>query len=228
MTATSSPTIGLVTLHLFFKQSPLTDHDEVLAILDKTGSSDISVITVSMLGHKADIGVMVLATDMRPLRDLQTGLVLAGLELVDSYLSLTEVSEYADGLPEKMKQDRLYPTLPPEEKAAWCFYPMSKRREPGQNWFTTPFDRRKELMHEHGASGRKFAGRVVQLITGSTGMDDYEWGVTLFADHPDTIKEVVYTMRFDEASAEFAEFGQFYVGLVEEPSDVLKSVGVLP
>ncbi len=226
MTDSSAPSIGRVTLHLFLKQTPLADRGEVLAAVEKAVGADLTVITVSMLGHKADMAVMALAANMWELRELQTGLITAGFELVDSYLSLTEVSEYADGLPEKMKQDRLYPDLPPASKDAWCFYPMSKRRQPGQNWFTTSFERRKELMHEHGTSGRKFAGRVVQLITGSTGMDDYEWGVTLFADHPDTIKEVVYTMRFDEASAEFAEFGQFYVGMVASPEEVLRTIGL--
>ena len=97
-----------------------------------------------------------------------------------------------------MRQARLHPQLPPEGKPAWCFYPMSKRRDVGaRTGSPLPYDERKELMYEHGASGRKFAGRVLQVITGSTGLDDYEWGVTLFAEHPDDLKEVVYTMRFD-------------------------------
>ena len=129
-------------------------------------------------------------------------------------MSLTEISEYAQGVPEEMKQARLYPQLPPEGKPAFCFYPMSKRRGDVSNWFTLPYDDRKELMYAHGASGRKFAGRVLQVITGSTGIDDFEWGVTLFAVHPDDLKEVVYTMRFDEASALYAEFGPFYTGMV--------------
>ena len=82
------------------------------------------------------------------------------------------------------------------------------------NWYTLPFEERKELMHEHGVSGRKFAGRIVQYITASTGLDDYEWGVTLFGVHPDDLKDVVYTMRFDHASAVYAEFGPFYTGMV--------------
>ena len=146
--------------------------------------------------------------------------------MVDSYLSITEVSEYAAGIPDQMKQDRLYPNLPPDGKPAWCFYPMSKRRNQDQNWFTTDFERRKELMYEHGISGRKFAGRLVQLITASTGIDDYEWGVTLFAQHPDDLKDVVYTMRFDEASAVYAEFGPFYTGLVASADEVLSSIGL--
>ena len=81
-------------------------------------------------------------------------------------------------------------------------------------------------MHAHGASGRAFAGRVLKLVTGSAGVDDYEWGVTLFAEHPDDLKEVVYTMRFDEASAVYAEFGPFVTGLVGDVEEVLASVGL--
>jgi chlorite dismutase len=91
---------------------------------------------------------------------------------------------------------------------------MSKKRAAHANWFATPFEAREEMMREHGRSGRTFAGRIVQLITGSTGLDDYEWGVTLFGVHPDDLKDVVYTMRFDRASAVYAEFGPFYVGSV--------------
>lgn len=174
-----------------------------------------------MLGHKATMATMSIGPNMWSLRQLQTDLMAAGLELVDSYVSLTELSEYAMSVPDEAKQARLYPQLPPEGKHAWCFYPMSKRRNPGQNWFTTEFDERKELMYEHGKSGRTFAGRIVQLITGSTGLDDYEWGVTLFGHHPDDLKDVVYTMRFDKASAEFAEFGAFYTGMVAPIEDVL-------
>ncbi|MGB5758328.1 MAG: chlorite dismutase family protein [Acidimicrobiales bacterium] len=221
-----SPSQGLAVLHLFLRSSPLADRSEALAAFDLAKDAETQVVTVAMLGHKADLAVMGLNNDVWALRRLQTDLISAGLELVDSYLSITELSEYAAGLPDQMKSDRLHPRLPPEGKEAWCFYPMSKRRSPGQNWYTTPFDRRKELMHEHGTSGRKFAGRLVQLITGSTGLDDYEWGVTLFAQHLDDLKEVVYTMRFDEASAEFAEFGPFYTGMVADPEAALTAVGL--
>jgi chlorite dismutase len=118
-------------------------------------------------------------------------------------------------MPEHMLNARLYPELPVEGLDAFCFYPMSKKREAHANWYATPYDQRNALMHEHGASGRKFAGRVVQLISGSTGLDDYEWGVTLFATNPETVKEVVYTMRFDEGSALYGDFGAFYVGFVD-------------
>jgi chlorite dismutase len=101
---------------------------------------------------------------------------------------------------------------------------MSHRRGPGQNWYALDFDERKRLMLGHGAVGRSFAGRIVQLITGSTGLDDWEFGVTLFGVHPDDLKECVYTMRFDEASAHYAEFGPFWTGMVADIEDVLDSV----
>ena len=94
----------------------------------------------------------------------------------------------------------------------FCFYPMTKRREAHANWYATPFDERNDMIREHGKSGRTFAGKVVQLITGSTGLDDFEWGVTLFATTPEVVKDVVYTMRFDKGSALYGEFGRFYVG----------------
>ena len=225
MTDPSSPTIGTAVLHLFFRVGPLADAGEVLAaIADSEGRGD-QVVSVAMLGHKADLGIMALSADQWNLRRLQTALVQAGLELTDSYVSLTEVSEYAQGVPDELKQARLHPNLPPEGKPAFCFYPMSKRRVEGANWFALDYDRRKELMYEHGASGRKFAGRVLQVVTGSTGLDDFEWGVTLFAVHPDDLKEVVYTMRFDRASATYAEFGPFVTGMVGTVEDILAELG---
>jgi chlorite dismutase len=98
---------------------------------------------------------------------------------------------------------------------------MTKRRGATANWYATPYAERLEMMLEHGTSGRKFAGKVVQLITGSTGLDDFEWGVTLFALTPEVVKEVVYTMRFDKASALYGEFGRFYVGYITDIADAL-------
>jgi chlorite dismutase len=187
---------------------------------------DVQVVPVAMLGHKADVAFMAVGADLWRLRQLQSELAAAGLDVVDSYVSLTELSEYAQGVPEPMKEARLHPNLPPEGKAAFCFYPMSKRRGDVSNWFTLPYDERKEMMYAHGASGRQFAGRVLQVITGSTGLDDFEWGVTLFGVHPDDLKEVVYTMRFDEASAIYAEFGAFYTGMVASLPEVLVTVGL--
>ena len=224
--AASTPSVGVNVAHLFWTTSVLADADAVLAAIGKAQADGDQVVTASMLGHKSDFCTMVLSDDQWRIRRFQTAVAEAGFDLVDSYISLTENSEYAQGLPEEMRQARLHPVLPPEGKPAFCFYPMSKRRNVGQNWFTLPYDERKALMMEHGASGRKFAGRVVQVISGSTGLDDFEWGVTLFCQHPDDVKEVVYTMRYDEASATYAEFGQFYVGMVADPAEVLESLGV--
>jgi chlorite dismutase len=221
-----TPSVGLGVLHLFCRRTPLVDREAVLAAVKAAEADDVQVVTVAVLGHKADLAVMALAADLGRLRRLQTDLQDAGLEVGDSYLSLTEVSEYAAGAPEEMKQARLHPKLPPEGKRAWCFYPMSKRRGDVNNWYSLPYDLRDELMRGHGAVGRTFAGRIVQLITGSTGLDDYEWGVTLFAVRPDDLKDVVYTMRFDEASALFAEFGPFYTGVIGSADEVLDQVGV--
>jgi len=215
------PAIGQGVLHLFFKANPAVDSAAAIAAVKAARGREDQVVTVAMLGHKADIAVMGVGPNLWSLRELQTDLVASGLELVDSYVSLTELSEYSKGIPEEMQNMRLYPQLPPEGKTAWCFYPMSKKREAEHNWFTVEYEERKSLMYEHGTSGRKFAGRIVQLITGSTGLDDYEWGVTLFGVHPDDLKEVVYTMRFDAASAIYAEFGPFYTGMVAELDEVL-------
>lgn len=209
-----SPSVGLGVLHLFCKPS---DHVDRVALDDAAAQArlaDVQVISVLLLGHKADVAFMALGRDLRELRAFQTGVQAAGYVVVDSYLSITEVSEYAKTLPEEQLRPRLYPELPPAGKTSWCFYPMSKRRLPGMNWYSLPFDERKDLMYEHGLSGRKFAGRIVQLITASAGLDDYEWGVTLFGVNPDDLKDVVYTMRFDRASANYAEFGPFYAGMV--------------
>jgi len=221
-----SPSVGLGVLHLFCKVTPVVERDAVEAAVAVAVAGGDQVVSVAILGHKADVAFMVLSADWWRLRGFQTAIEAAGLEVVDSYVSLTEISEYAEGVPDEMKQNRLYPRLPPEDKPAWCFYPMSKRRNAGQNWFTLDFDKRKELMYEHGSSGRKFSGRVLQVITGSTGIDDYEWGVTLFCVHPDDLKAVVYTLRFDEGSAEYAEFGSFYSGIVADLGEVLDRVGV--
>ena len=163
------------------------------------------------------------------------------LDLDWSFVSITEVSEYVPSVEEyaerlqkegtstddptyaaklaayegrlpAMNQQRLYPDFP--DLPVLSFYPMNKIRHPQANWYTTPFPERSSLMAEHATSGIKFAGRVSQLITASTGFDDWEWGVTLWGRAPEHIKEIVYTMRFDEASARFAEFGPFYISYI--------------
>jgi chlorite dismutase len=220
------PTVGWGVLHLLCKITPLADRDAIVSAVAAAEADSVRVVPVAMLGHKADVCLMALGSDLWRLRRLQTEVVSAGLDVVDSYVSLTEISEYAQGVPDELKEARLHPQLPPEGKRAFCFYPMSKRRHDTHNWFTLPYEDRKDLMYGHGATGRKFAGRVLQVVTGSTGVDDFEWGVTLFAVHPDDLKDVVYTMRFDEASALYAEFGPFFTGVVGSLDEVLDAVGV--
>jgi hydrogen peroxide-dependent heme synthase len=217
-------TTGLGVLHLFWRVGVNTDPEAVISAVKAQRQLGDQVVTVAVLGHKADVGVMALGPDLARLRALQTELRRAGLELHGSYVSLTEVSEYAAGLPDEMRQARLYPELPPLGKRAFCFYPMSKRRGAERNWYALSFEERKELILGHGAVGRTFRGRVLQLVTGSTGLDDYEWGVTLFGDHPDDLKECVYQMRFDPASAHYAEFGPFWTGMVDEIDVVVSAV----
>jgi peroxiredoxin len=226
MTEAVSPSEGLGVIHLFCKPTSGFDAAAAASSIAAAKAEGVQVVTVSMLGHKADLAIMALHSDWWTLRRLQSAITAAGLEIVDSFVSLTEISEYAAGVPEEMRNMRLYPELGDvqEDKPAWCFYPMSKKREGHANWFTLPFEQRKELMYEHGASGRKFKGRILQVITGSTGVDDWEWGVTLFGQHPDDLKEVVYTMRFDEASSVYAEFGAFYSGIVADPETVFDAL----
>ena len=170
------------------------------------------------------------------------------LDPVYSYLSLTEESEYTTGeeqyaatleTEQKLKRDtpefgtameafrermkhyrheRVYPTLP--DWPVVCFYNMTKRRGEQRNWYSLPFEERRQLMSGHARVGRQYAGKVKQLITGSTGLDDAEWGVTLFAHDTYQIKSIVYQMRFDEVSAAYADFGEFYLG-IQLPLDEL-------
>ena len=139
-------------------------------------------------------------------------------ETPDSPAYKAKVQGYAAREP-AMRQGRVEPELPPWPNA--CFYPMNKKRKVGENWFMLPFAERSRLMAEHAKSGMTFGGRVTQLITVSVGLDDWEWGVTLWARRPDWLKEIVYTMRFDEASARYAEFGPFYTGYVASPDEIL-------
>ena len=129
-----------------------------------------------------------------------------------------KVKAYADREP-MMRKQRLTPEFP--TWPATCFYPMNKMRKPGQNWFTLPTEERQHLMSEHARSGMAFAGKVTQLITVSVGLDDWEWGVTLWAKNPQYLKDIVYKMRFDEASAKYAEFGPFYVSYIATADKML-------
>lgn len=209
-------------------------------------------VAFAALGHKADFGVMALGPDLARLQAFQQELLEAPLAPAYSHVSLTELSEYTsteedersrlaadEGLGgdelearlaewrqriEEYAEHRLHPRL--REKRLICFYPMAKRRDAGANWYELPFAERKRLMGGHARVGRTFAGRVLQLITGSTGLDDWEWGVTLLADDPVALKEIVHEMRFDEVSARYAEFGPFYLGLVLPVREALARVGL--
>ncbi len=151
------------------------------------------------------------------------GRILRDREGIDPESSVykTKVAQYAQRL-EPMNRQRLYPEFP-----SWpclCFYPMSKMRQGDQNWYLLPFETRSELMSQHGRSGMKFAGKVSQLITASTGLDDWEWGVTLWGRNPSYLKDIVYSMRFDESSARYALFGDFYFGYILPPAHLLETV----
>lgn len=135
--------------------------------------------------------------------------------------------EKLEAFRERMAQyakHRLYPLLP--EWPVVCFYPMSKRRNPEQNWYSLPFAQRQELMLGHARVGRSYSGRVLQLVTGSAGLDRGEWGVTLLAKNPADIKAIVYEMRFDAASAIYAEFGDFFVGLTLSPEVLVERLAL--
>jgi chlorite dismutase len=139
----------------------------------------------------------------------------------ESNIYKAKVAQYAQRL-EPMNQQRLYPEFP--DWPCVCFYPMSKMRQGDQNWYLLPFERRSELMSQHGKTGMTFAGRVLQLITASTGLDNWEWGVTLWGRNPTYLKDIVYTMRFDESSARYALFGDFYFGYILRPAELLETV----
>ena len=259
--ASVSPSEGWGVLHLFFHvrrdlldgaEGAARDFAARIAAFDQRDG--YQALAFSVVGQKADFGIMALGPDLAALDGLSVE--LAGSPLgqallpAASYLSLTETSEYTptadderrrliheDGMVEgsaaleravaefaervaTYAQHRLHPQLP--RRAALSFYPMSKRRQPGDNWYALPFEERKRIMAGHAAVGRRYRGKVTQLVTGSIGLDDWEWGVTLLADDPKAIRDVVYEMRFDEASWRFAEFGPFVTGLVLEPDQLFR------
>ncbi|CAN5142680.1 heme-dependent peroxidase [soil metagenome] len=261
---------GWGVLHLFFHlrrdvlADPHFDREaagrQFAARIQAFGARDgYQALVFSVLGQKADIGIMALGPDLTALDAFHVALVSdplgAALVPAASYLSLTELSEYTstetdetrrlvdeDGLAEgsaehtealnafrermsAYAEHRLHPQLP--HKKVLSFYPMSKRRDGDDNWYAMDFPARKRLMAGHARVGRTYRGRVLQLITGSTGLDDWEWGVTLLADDPGALRDIVYEMRFDEVSARYGEFGPFVTGLVMQPEDLLRHQGVL-
>ncbi|ABO68699.1 IG hypothetical 16794 [Geobacillus thermodenitrificans NG80-2] len=197
--------------------------DEFLALVDKWETTESeqqgSHAIYTIVGQKADILFMILRPTLDELHEIETALnktkLAEYLLPAYSYVSVVELSNYlASGnedpyqIPEVRR--RLYPILPKTNYI--CFYPMDKRRQGDDNWYMLSMEQRRELMRAHGMTGRKYAGKVTQIITGSVGLDDFEWGVTLFSDDALQFKKLVYEMRFDEVSARFGEFGSFFVG----------------
>jgi chlorite dismutase len=204
---------------------------------------------VQMLGHKADLMFVCFRQSFEQLAQAQLSLARtelhARLEPTTSYVSVVELGMYEmtaklheqlgskfkprsdefekafDAEMETQRQrvtNRLFLDLPRARYV--CFYPMNKRRGEALNWYSEPFERRAAMMREHGMIGRTYAGQVTQVISGSIGYDDWEWGVDLFAADPLVFKKLIYEMRFDEASAKFAEFGPFYTGLQFAPGNL--------
>jgi hydrogen peroxide-dependent heme synthase len=223
---------------------------DAVAALERDGHQ---ALVSASLGHKADLGIMVLGPDLARLQAFQVELAgVPALTPASSFVSLTEISEYQsteeqererlaqhEGLDEaaiearleawrtrmaKYREDKLHPRLP--LKRLICFYPMAKRRGGKFNWYQLPFDERRRLMGGHARVGMSYAGRVLQLITSAFAFDDWEWGVTLLADDPVALKDILYEMRFDEVSAVYSDFGPFIVGLVAEPAEALSRVGL--
>ncbi len=204
----------------------------------------------SQLGHKGDLMLVHFRRSFEELNQAEieiANLELADyLEPTTSYLSAIELGLYeasvalykdlaaknvephskewdaaveAELLRQREKvSSRLYPKIPPRRYL--CFYPMDKKREGADNWYRVDIERRRDLMREHGMVGRRYAGQVTQIISGSIGFDDWEWGVDLFADDALVFKKLVYEMRFDEASAGYAKFGPFYFAIRTEPADL--------
>jgi chlorite dismutase len=209
---------------------------------------------VQMLGHKADVMFICFRRGFEQLAAAQLALsrteLHGHLEPTASYVSIVELGMYEmtakiheqlaakhtpgseeferafDGEMETQRQrvmSRLFLELPMSRYV--CFYPMNKRRGESLNWYSEPFDRRAAMMREHGVIGRHYTGRVTQVISGSIGYDDWEWGVDLFAQDPLVFKKLIYEMRFDEASAKFAEFGPFFTGLQFAPGQLAAYLG---
>lgn len=202
---------------------------------------------VQLLGHKADVMVILFRRSFDELGAAELALAQTDLhgylEPTASYVSIVELGMYEmtakihrqvaekglrqgsdeyttvfDALLAEQRERvsaRLFPAVPRARHV--CFYPMDKRRGEANNWYAEAFERRAEMMLEHGKIGRHYTGKVTQIISGSIGYDDWEWGVDLFAEDALTFKKLIYEMRFDEASAKFAEFGPFYVGLQFAP-----------
>ena len=188
-----------------------------------------SHVFYSVLGQKADLHFWILRPTMEELHDTQ--LELEKLPIADyfipaySYVSIIEISNY---LPEStenpkdhpMVKARLYPTL--LKSTYQCFYPMNKKRELADNWYMLPVEERRPLMASHGETGRKYKDVLVQITTGSIGLDDWEWSINLLGEDPLQFKKIVTEMRFDEVSARYGEFGPFYISQILPTDKIAK------
>jgi len=215
---------------------------EAAAVLSKPEKAGQSAV-YSMLGHKGDLMVVHFRDSFDELNaaelQLNRSALQEYLEPMHSYLSVIELGLYdssvklyrqlaergvtphseewnkeIEEIMERQRQamrPRLYPKIP--DSKYLCFYPMDRKRGEQLNWYTLPIEERQRQMEEHGMVGRRYAGKVQQIITGSIGFDDWEWGVDLFAPEPLVFKKLIYEMRFDQVSAEYAAFGQFFIGL---------------
>jgi peroxiredoxin len=232
------------------EQRPLIEESAAWLTAAHTAPAQGSSAFFSLLGHKGDLMLVHFRSSLDDLNSVKLSLRqtrwFTYLQPVYSYLSVIELGLYevmgavqrkldAAGLEagtpayESAYQEelsiqkdamrtRLYPAMPAERYQ--CFYPMNKRRGEVQNWYTLSMQERRDLMRGHGRIGRKYAGKVKQIISGSVGFDDWEWGVSLFADDPLVFKKLIYDMRFDPASALYAEFGGFYVGIRFQPDEI--------
>ena len=209
-----------------------------------------TTVPVTLLGHKGDLMLIHLRRSFEELQAAQVAVARLGLstflEPTTSFVSIVELGmyemtaqvhrrlgerglktgsdEFESAFDAEMEEQRkrvsgrLWVEVPARRHV--CFYPMNKRRGEHKNWYAEPVEDRARMMLEHGKIGRHYAGEVTQIISGAIGFDDWEWGVDLFADDPVVFKKLIYEMRFDEASAWYAEFGPFYVGLQFSPSEL--------
>lgn len=211
--------------------------------LEKSAEGKPQSAIFSQLGHKGDLVFLHFRPTLEDLNQIELTLAQTRLHdyliPTHSYVSIVELGLYestrktyeaaaAKGLAQHSPEwkaeiaaslergaaamaPRIFPAIP--EAKYLCFYPMDRKRDEQKNWYTIPFADRQRMMHDHGLIGRRYADEVRQIITGSIGMDDWEWGVTLFAENPVVFKKLIYEMRFDEVSAEYALFGQFFIAL---------------
>jgi chlorite dismutase len=230
------------------RRARATETGNLLLGMNKGEGGATAVCT--LLGHKGDLMLIHFRPSFEALQQAQLAVselpVWPFLECTTSYVSMVELGMYemtaqihgrlaehglALGSKEfdqafdaelEEQRRRVYPRLFQEvpRRRHVCFYPMNKRRGEHKNWYAVPFEERARMMRDHGVVGRHYAGAVTQIISGSIGYDDWEWGVDLFADDPLVFKKLVYEMRFDEASVWYGEFGPFYVGLQLSPGEL--------